>query len=73
MAVTGEGKVKITPVLNLYIVRLSDDLRIKTVEKHQQHQSYKSISRCLNLPLSTVCNRIRKFTNHRRADFLERL
>ena len=43
---------------------LSEDLRTHIVEKHQQHQGYKSISRDLNVPLSTVRNIIKKFTTH---------
>ncbi|KAG2461144.1 TC1A transposase, partial [Polypterus senegalus] len=43
---------------------LSEDLRTKIVEKYQQSQSYKSISRDLHVPLSTVHNIIKKFTTH---------
>uniref|UniRef100_A0A8C5PHJ1 Transposase n=1 Tax=Leptobrachium leishanense TaxID=445787 RepID=A0A8C5PHJ1_9ANUR len=39
----------------------SEDLRTKIVEKCQQSQGYKSISRDLDLPLSTVRNIIKKF------------
>ena len=35
---------------------LSEDLRTKIVEKHGQSQSYKSISRDLDVPVSTVEN-----------------
>ncbi len=34
------------------------------MEKHGQSQSYKSISRDLNVPVSTVCNIIKRFTAH---------
>ncbi|KAI2658486.1 hypothetical protein H4Q32_016572 [Labeo rohita] len=43
---------------------LSVDLREKTVEKYGQPQGYKSISRDLNVPVSTVCNIIKRFTAH---------
>uniref|UniRef100_A0A8C5N469 Transposase n=1 Tax=Leptobrachium leishanense TaxID=445787 RepID=A0A8C5N469_9ANUR len=43
---------------------LSEDLRTKIVEKYQQSQGYKSISRDLDLPLSTVSNIIKKFATH---------
>uniref|UniRef100_A0A8C4SC68 Transposase n=1 Tax=Erpetoichthys calabaricus TaxID=27687 RepID=A0A8C4SC68_ERPCA len=43
---------------------LSEDLRTKIVEKYQQSQGYKSISRDLHAPLSTVRNIIKKFTTH---------
>ncbi len=32
------------------------------MEKHGQSQGYKSISRDLNVPVSTVCNIIKRFT-----------
>ncbi|KAI3356376.1 hypothetical protein L3Q82_017602 [Scortum barcoo] len=43
---------------------LSVDLRAKIVEKHGQSQGYKSISRDLNVPVSTVRNVIKKFVAH---------
>ena len=43
---------------------LSEDLRTKIVEKHGQSQGYKSISRDLNVPVSTVCSVIKMFTAH---------
>ncbi len=43
---------------------LSVDLREKIVEKHGQSQGYKSISRDLNVPVSTVRNIIKRFTAH---------
>ena len=43
---------------------LSEDLRTKIVEKHGQSQGYKSISRDLDVPVSTVHNVIKKFTAH---------
>ena len=43
---------------------LSEDLRTKIVEKHGQSQGYKSISRDLNVPVSTVRSVIKKFTAH---------
>ncbi|KAK7143817.1 hypothetical protein R3I93_014851 [Phoxinus phoxinus] len=43
---------------------LSEDLRTKIVEKYQQSQGYKSISRDLDVPLSTVRNMIKKFATH---------
>ena len=43
---------------------LSEDLRTKIVEKYQQSQGYKSISRDLDVPLSTVRNIIKKFAIH---------
>ena len=43
---------------------LSKYLRTKIVEKHEQSQCYKSISRDLNVPVSTVNNVIKKFTAH---------
>ncbi len=41
---------------------LSVDLRENIVEKHGQSQGYKSISRDLNVPVSTVRNIIKRFT-----------
>ncbi len=43
---------------------LSVDLRERIWEKHGQSQGYKSISRDLNVPVSTVCNIIKRFTAH---------
>ena len=43
---------------------LSEDLRTKIVEKHGQSQGYKSISRDIDVPVSTVHNIIKKFTAH---------
>lgn len=43
---------------------LSEDLRTKIVEKHRQSQGYKSISRDLNVPVSTVRNVIKKLKAH---------
>ncbi len=43
---------------------LSVDLREIIVEKHGQSQGYKSISRDLNVPASTVRNIIMRFTAH---------
>lgn len=43
---------------------LSVDLRAKIVEKHGQSQGYKSISRYLNVPVSTVHNVIKKSAAH---------
>ncbi len=43
---------------------LSVDLREKIVERHGQSQGYKSISRDLNVPESTVHNIIKRFTAH---------
>ena len=43
---------------------ISEDLRTKIVEKHGQYQGYKSISRDLDVPVSTVCNVINTFTAH---------
>ena len=43
---------------------LSEDLRTKIVERHEQSQSCKSISRDRNVPVSTVINVIKKFTAH---------
>ena len=43
---------------------LSEDFRSKIVEKYQQSQGYKSISRDLKVPLSTVCNIIKKIITH---------
>ena len=44
---------------------LSEDLRTKIVEKHGlKSQGYKSISRDLDVPVSTVRNVIKKFTAH---------
>ncbi len=43
---------------------LSEDLRTKMVEKHEQSQGYKYISRHLNVPVSTVHNTVKKFTAH---------
>ncbi len=43
---------------------LSVDLREKIVEKHGQSQGYKSISRDLNVHVSTVRNIIKRFTAH---------
>ena len=43
---------------------LSEDLRTKIVEKHGQSQGYKSISRDLDVPVSTVRNVIKTFTAH---------
>ena len=41
-----------------------EDLRTKILETYQQSQGYKSISRDLDLPLSTVRNIIKKFATH---------
>ena len=41
-----------------------EHLRTKIVEKHGQAQGYKSISRDLDVPVSTVHNVIKKFTAH---------
>ena len=43
---------------------LFEDLRTKIVEKYGQSQGYKSISRDLNVPVSSVRNVIKKFTAH---------
>ena len=43
---------------------LSEDLRTKIVEKHGQSNGYKSISRDLDAPVSTVRNVIKKFIAH---------
>lgn len=43
---------------------LSVDLRAITVEKHGQSQGYKSISRYLNVPVSTVHNVFKKSAAH---------
>ncbi len=43
---------------------LSVDLREKIVEKHGQFQGYMSISRDLNVPVSTVRNINKRFTAH---------
>ena len=43
---------------------LSEHLRTKIVKKHGQSQGFKSISRDLDVPLSTVRNFIKKFTAH---------
>ena len=43
---------------------LSEEVRHKIVAKHGQSQGYKSISRDLDVPVSTVCNVIRKFKAH---------
>ncbi|KAL0166161.1 hypothetical protein M9458_038005, partial [Cirrhinus mrigala] len=43
---------------------LSVDLRETIVEKHGQSQGYKSISKDLNVPVSTVRNIIKRFTAH---------
>lgn len=43
---------------------LSEDLRTKIVEKYQQSQGYKSISRDLDVPLSTVRSIIKKIATH---------
>ena len=42
----------------------SEDLRTKIVEKYKQSQGYKFISRDLNVPVSTVCNVVKKLTAH---------
>ncbi len=49
---------------------LSVDLREKIVEKHGQSQGYKSISRDLNVPVSTVRNIIKRFTAHGTVAYL---
>lgn len=41
-----------------------EDLRSKIVEKYKQSQGYKTISRDLKVPLSTVRNIIKKFITH---------
>ena len=46
---------------------LSEDLRSKIVEKYQQSQGHKSISRDIKVPLPTVRNIIKKFITHRTA------
>ena len=43
---------------------LSEEVRHKIVAKHGQSQGYKSISRDLDVPVSTVCNVLRKFKAH---------
>ncbi|CAJ0943728.1 unnamed protein product [Ranitomeya imitator] len=43
---------------------LSGDLRNQIVRKHEQSQGYKSISKDLNVPVSTVRNVIKKFKAH---------
>ena len=43
---------------------LSEEVRHKIVAKHGQSQGYKSISRDLDVPVSTVRNVIRKFKAH---------
>ena len=43
---------------------LSEEVRHKIVAKHGQSQGYKSISRELDVPVSTVRNVIRKFKAH---------
>ena len=43
---------------------LSEDLRTKILEKHGQSQGYKSISRDVDLSVSTVRYVIKKFTAH---------
>ncbi|KAL2101691.1 hypothetical protein ACEWY4_003452 [Coilia grayii] len=43
---------------------LSEDLRSKIVRKHGQSQGYKSISKDLNVPVSTVRSVINKFKAH---------
>ena len=43
---------------------LSEDLRSKIVRKHGQSQGYKSISKDLNVPVSTVRSVIKKFKAH---------
>lgn len=43
---------------------LSEDLRSKIVKKHGQSQGYKSISKDLNVPVSTVRSVIKKFKAH---------
>lgn len=46
------------------IKELSEDLRTKIVEKHGQSQSYMSMSRLFNVPVSAVCNIVKKLTAH---------
>ncbi len=62
------GKVDSTFLLSMEkrkkCKELSVDLREKIVEKHGQSQGYKSISRDLNVPVSTVRNIIKRFTAH---------
>lgn len=43
---------------------VSQDLRSKTVEKYEQSQGYKTISRDLEVPLSIVRNIIKMFGTH---------
>ena len=43
---------------------MSEEVRHKIVAKHGQSQGYKSIPRDLDVPVSTVCNIIRKFKAH---------
>ncbi|CAJ0922950.1 unnamed protein product [Ranitomeya imitator] len=43
---------------------LSEDLRNQIVRKHEQSQGYKSISKDLNVPVSTVRSVIKKFKAH---------
>ena len=43
---------------------LSEDFITKTVEKRGQSQDYKSISRDLDVPVSTMRNVIKTFTAH---------
>ena len=43
---------------------MSEDLRSKIVRKHGQSQGYKSISKDLNVPVSTLHSVIKKFKAH---------
>ncbi|CAJ0966069.1 unnamed protein product [Ranitomeya imitator] len=43
---------------------LSEDLRNQIVRKHEQSQGYKSVSKDLNVPVSTVRSVIKKFKAH---------
>ena len=49
---------------------LAEEVRHKIVAKHGQSQGYKSISRDLDVPVSTVHNVIRKFKAHGTVDNL---
>ena len=43
---------------------LSEDLRVKVIEKRRDGQSYISIARSLNMPKSTVASLVQKWKRH---------
>ncbi|KAK3574811.1 hypothetical protein QTP86_018398 [Hemibagrus guttatus] len=43
---------------------LSEDIRSAIISKHKSSKGYKAISKDIGIPVSTVCNIIKKFAKH---------